>query len=804
MAENLNDKIKSTQKEIDAADANRLKSLAKIEEAENRIASIQADKYLPGKKKLIEVQKQLIELEKQSISNSEKVVSQETKRLTRLERHKAIQKDTTKEFNSFAKSYKNLEPDIKKQLELDKTKGQAYTLLNAQMAKERAIAKNSDGAALERANKRLEVMGSLSSEMMAQAEEADRAQMELSGAKEIDFKLREIKLLRERGEITKAQEESIKRAIHYTEKLEKRTEALYEIAEKQHEVFHAVPHELSESVKGAFAFGKTLMNAGMAAAPLLLVVTALAMAVHAFVELDKEAADYQKTTGMTAKQTKHLAHQAHEVEVAYRGIGVELKNVFDVANSLANEFSDVSHFSTQTLGALSAVTAVTGITAENAAKVQSVFQNVAGVSAETAASLQMQVSSLAQQAGVSPKEVLEDIADSAEITSKFFKGDVQLLKQQVIQAHRLGTDLKTVAAVSEKLLDFETGIEEELVAATFVGGQFNLSRARALAMEGKLVEAQEETLSQIQRSGDFRKKDYFTQKQLAAAAGMEVSEINKQLGMQERLAHLGEKEKKLAMQAVEAGLDTTDLNDEQLKQKISEFATNQKIMGQLDTMMTQFKAIAATVGGALSPLLEAIVPIMTILAEGAAWIFNSLNKVPGLLPGLIGGFTALYLLTKRAAIASTVKAIAEIFAGNAKLGPIGIVTAGIAAGALFSAMGKAKATDVGDVMSPAGGRTQISTKEGGLLNLSQNDDVVAAPNAISALENAKNLGALSSIPMVGAGAGAGAINILVDEMKKMRQEFSSKSTDVYMDSSKVTSNLKRVGDKSNRNNFALA
>ena len=46
--------------------------------------------------------------------------------------------------------------------------------------------------------------------------------------------------------------------------------------------------------------------------------------------------------------------------------------------------------------------------------------------------------------------------------------------------------------------------------------------------------------------------------------------------------------------------------------------------------------------------------------------------------------------------------------------------------------------------------------------------------------------------------------ILVDEMKKMRQEFSSKSNDVYMDGSKVTSNLKRVGDKSNRNNFALA
>ena len=57
MAENLNDKIKSTQKEIDAADEKRLESLKKIEEAEKRIVAIQADKELPNKKKLLDAQK---------------------------------------------------------------------------------------------------------------------------------------------------------------------------------------------------------------------------------------------------------------------------------------------------------------------------------------------------------------------------------------------------------------------------------------------------------------------------------------------------------------------------------------------------------------------------------------------------------------------------------------------------------------------------------------------------------------------------------------------------------------------------
>ena len=803
MAESLDNKIKSTQAEAKAADKERLANLKKMEDLQRSLAEIE-EKNAKGQKKQAELIKKEIQSTNTILKVLEKEVALHNKKVGALKKQKKIQDDLNSGVKSLVEEYKELAPEIQKQLELDGTKADLYMELKTSIKEQQSILKNGNKEEKASAEKKIELYQDITTQMLEQAKAVDEADMELRGKKEIDFKIREIKLLQERNKLSEEEAERAIEGLEYAEKLEKKAEALTKIAEKQGEIFHAVPEELQNSVTGAFAFGRTLMAAGMAAAPLLLVVSALALAVHSFVELDKEASDYRKTTGMTAKQTKHLAHQAHEVEVAYRGMGVELKNVFDVANSLGNEFSNVAHFSTQTLGALSAVTAVTGTTADNAAKVQAVFEQVAGVSSETAASLQMQVASLAQQAGASPKEVLDDIAESAEITSKFFKGDVNLLKQQAIQANRLGTTLAGIAKTAEALLDFEGGIEEELVAATFVGGQFNLSRARALAMEGKLAEAQEETLSQIQRSGDFRKQDYFTQQQLAKAAGMSVEEINKQLNMQERLAHLGEEEKKLAMQAVEAGLDTTDLTDEQLKNKIDEFAANQKIMGQLDTMMAQFKAIAATVGEAISPLLMAITPIITVIAEAAAKLFNALNSVPGLLPGLIGGFTALYLIAKRAAIWSTVKAIGNIFSAavSSPLGILGAVAAAGVVGGLFAYQSKAKSA--GDVMSPAGGKTQISTKEGGLLNLSPNDDVVAAPNAISALEKAKTLGTLSAVPMSGGVAGAAAINILVDEMKKMRQEFSSKSNDVYMDGSKVTSNLKRVGDKSNRNNFALA
>jgi hypothetical protein len=45
--------------------------------------------------------------------------------------------------------------------------------------------------------------------------------------------------------------------------------------------------------------------------------------------------------------------------------------------------------------------------------------------------------------------------------------------------------------------------------------------------------------------------------------------------------------------------------------------------------------------------------------------------------------------------------------------------------------------NAGDMFSPADGRTQISTKEGGLFQLSKNDDVIAAPGLASAMAGLK-------------------------------------------------------------------
>jgi hypothetical protein len=308
---------------------------------------------------------------------------------------------------------------------------------------------------------------------------------------------------------------------------------------------------------------------------------------------------------------------------------------------------------------------------------------MAGLSATTAQSVSQQVADMANLAGAAPSKIFADIAESSEAAYTYFKGDITLIAKQAIEARKLGTSLKQVLKTTEDLLDFENGIEKELVAATFVGGQFNLSQARALAYAGKHVDAQKEILRQIQRSGKFSDQDMFTKKALADAASMTVEEITKQLLIQERLGDLSEAEQKRMSAAMDKGLDITNMTDDQLKAKTQQLTKEQEIADKVTQMENSFKGIVASVGEGLLPLMEALAPIVTTLGNIFGGIFGALNAIPGLFPAIIGGLTVMYILSKKTALLKMQEAISSIFAGNAKWGAIGLIAAGAGVAALL-------------------------------------------------------------------------------------------------------------------------
>ena len=108
------------------------------------------------------------------------------------------------------------------------------------------------------------------------------------------------------------------------------------------------------------------------------------------------------------------------------------------------------------------------------------------------------------------------------------------------------------------------------------------------------------------------------------------------------------------------------------------------------------------------------------------------------------------------------------------MGPLGIVGATVGVGALFGAIaaGTAKVKSAGDLMSPAKGKTMVSTKEGGLFELSPNDDVVAAPGAADKMKN-------------GSGGGNGALIAKIDQLIGVNREILQKQYVIEMNGNQV-------------------
>jgi len=138
---------------------------------------------------------------------------------------------------------------------------------------------------------------------------------------------------------------------------------------------------------------------------------------------------------------------------------------------------------------------------------------------------------------------------------------------------------------------------------------------------------------------------------------------------------------------------------------------------------------------------------------------NGLKEGNPLAIGLAG---ALGLVASKAIIG----AVGAIFQSLAQIPfGVGLLLAGTAVAGLFSLIGKAQ--QVKDVVSPANGKTQISTKEGGLLELSPNDDLLAAPGIASARNGGGGGGSSAMIDIGPMVERLSAVeNVLIQILKK--------------------------------------
>ena len=706
------------------------------------------------------VGKELNASELQSLSNAK----QEIKSLKSLV---AGESARLKEFQSFASEFRKLSQPAKDQLKTGAEKAKQFENLARVASKQAGIEARTTGIVSQNAEMRKEAARAGKDQLVGQASAAGQAMDDLKGIS--SYERERLDLEAQRSILGNETTDALIDANLYTEQLNMKTDILTGMMDN-------LPGPIQQMIGFARSFG-TALKAGMG--PLFLIGALVAAALTSFTKLDESAKGFRETTGLTNTQMEGIKSQANDITGEFAAMGVDADKVFDTVAGLKSEFSDIANFSDEVVAGLTLLNTNFGVSADSAAKVQGIFEQIGGLTSETSAGVQLQVANMAKLAGVAPAKVFEDIAENAEIASTLFQGDVEALAKSAIEARRLGTNLKSVASTTEHLLDFQSNIGDELVAATFVGGQFNLTQARSLAAAGKTVEAQKEVLRQLQRGGDFRKKDYFTQQQLAKAAGMSVEEINKQLNAQEKLNSLSSEQRALADKAIAQGLDISDINKDQLASQVQQFSKQQEMQGQVEKLSNAFMGIAATIGSSLTPLLEGLMPIISFLLLPVQAIATGFGLVVNYLKENIPLLITLGTLAGVFYAKSIAGAVAGIFSSFSKI-PFGLgIPLAIAASIGAVSMAKNAMTTADDVSGvPSGyGNTMVTTAGKGTIALNNSDSFVAGTN-------------------LGQGGGNDAkMDMLIAAVKETK--------DVYMDGRRVTSRVASSVEKSSKNQYGF-
>jgi hypothetical protein len=496
--------------------------------------------------------------------------------------------------------------------------------------------------------------------------------------------------------------------------------------------------------KGLNELGKGFYKALLDPATLLLMIAKQAG------KIDAEIVSFQKSLNLSRDEAtnlrKELALAAYQSNTNF----LTTSDLVKAQNNYNNLLGIQGKINTKNLETQARLVELVGVSGESAAKLQ-YYSEATGQNFETNYKSSLRTThELSKQYGVqiNSKKVLEDVGKTSSYNLVQFRGSTTALTEAVAKAQALGTTLEGVNKISQTLLDFQSSIESELEAELLTGKQINLEQARYYALTNQTSKLMDELVKNVGNFSEFSKLNVIQQEAYAKSLGMSVGEMSDMLLKQEYLGKNGEIIK-----------NTTD---EELQNRIEQLSIQDKFNKSMEKLQGIIgDLVAGPLGDFLSfmgKILESTTGLSIILG---AIVGVQLAKFVAFLPQLIAGFKTLRSLSIGTAITSYIK---NAFETTSKIPYVGFaIGAALAAGAAGYVIGQAN--KAGDMFSPAKGKTMVSTKEGGLFELSPNDDLVAAPGISNKIGKSKESTSIMS-PSIN-------IQPLIDEMVAVRTILTS-------------------------------
>lgn len=550
-----------------------------------------------------------------------------------------------------------------------------------------------------------------------------------------------------------------------------------------------------------------------------LIAAAAYISYQRFQELQAAAQTFRDETGLLNSQMQQTYKNIQLVSRDFSGLGVSVEDVAKSAAAFTNTFDGLKQPAKETLESLVVMNKNFGVSVSDAAELNKLFQNMGGLTEAQAQSLSMSVVEMSKLAGVAPSKVISDLAKNSGEALKYFRGSPTELAKSAVSLAKMGSSLQSAAKSAEALLDFESGITNELEAGALLGARINLDKARAAAFAGNQYEQEKAIMEQMMQLGDISTMDVYKKEALAKATGKEVDELINMQRIQKQFGSLDESRLAAAHALIDAGKDISKLTTEDLQAQTDKMARQQEMQSLTDRLSNKFSEMGTAFMDMLLPIGEFVMPILVDIADVLGAVLVPAFKVVGSVLKVVGSILgSIWSL-----ISSIVKPIIEV--GMAVVEAI--ISPFMAAFDVISNF----FDNVSSVMKSisdfvtenliAPFQSFVNTvgnfgnKISSLLGFGGSSETVSDSVDDGVIQNGKVISTnpldtiiATKTPEELAGASApidyAGIDTLIQEIKGLRTDLNSGKIAVYMDGGKVTSKITKVIDKVGGNSYGAA
>jgi hypothetical protein len=483
--------------------------------------------------------------------------------------------------------------------------------------------------------------------------------------------------------------------------------------------------------------------------PMTALVFLTTQLVVAIKEADKQIGEFAKDLNISNDEANNLRQELDNIANASFSLFVNTQALGESLLAINKTLGTNVMLNERDLKTFTKLREIAGLTNEEIMGIQA-LSLATGKSLEQNTGeflAQAQITSTQQGVLLNEKELLKGISDVSAATTLSFSKNPKLIADAVATAKSLGMELSKVEGIADSILDFESSIANELEAELLLGKNINLEKARQAALDNDLATLAVEIKKQAGSAEEFAKMNRIQQESIAKAVGMSREELAESLFVQEQLegltgAEAAKRERILNQRIAEVGIAQAqrELEEDGIDNLEQQANLGEKFGAIVDKIQDALTPLASLVLGVADALLIVLAPLQLInfIIGGIGQIFTTIGEtIFGFIPalGIVGKL--LKGIASLAVIFAAYKTFGAVSAGLAATGIGGllapVLSAAAAAAVASAGFGLLSGIKTGDAIIPASGQTQISTREGQLLSLSPNDDVIAAPGVASAV-----------------------------------------------------------------------